>query len=205
MTIHFLYCWKYDVSLHLVFKLFFVTPRKTITTSMNCARVWGDRGVKSPSPSHQDPGYASRLCFKVQGSLFKDRFGKILLDLGNNSSLAKVRKIPFLLNEKVTELKPKDESMMPMYTIIQIKRHHYFADCCDMVLAGIRYVWCDKPCSHALLFLRSDFSMSSEKKCALSHNEYENSPLMSNYLHIHQSTQRSSKYQQELETQVGVC
>lgn len=81
------------------------------------------------------PGCASR-----SGSLFKDRFGKILLDLGNNSSLAKVRKIPFLLNEKVTELKLKDESMMPMYTIIQIKRHNYFVDCCDMVLAGIRYV-----------------------------------------------------------------
>lgn len=113
MTIHFLYCWKYDVSLHLVFKLFFVTPRKTITTSMNCARVWGDRGVKSPSPSHQDPGYASRLCFKVQDSLFKDRFGKILLDLGNNSSLAKVRKIPFLLNEKSQNLSQRMNQWCP--------------------------------------------------------------------------------------------
>ena len=39
MIINFPYCWKYDVSLHLVFKLFFVTPPKTITTSMNGARV----------------------------------------------------------------------------------------------------------------------------------------------------------------------
>lgn len=75
MTINFLYCWKYDVSLHLVFKLFFCDSSQDYYYIYELCESLRRPGCKKSITF--TPG--SRVCFQavLQGLAHCSRIGLV--------------------------------------------------------------------------------------------------------------------------------